>query len=158
MSRRRFSRMPVKPPRFDSAATWPVEPTPTSQRREQAQRAARCPDQRREPVQQQPQPQPQRRDLTPEELAAVAELSRSQIVRPAQGHPQRHEWAIAKDMDQAGAPCACSDHAPCLLHNALDGRRRHVRPGQQGKGRDLYPKRTNDRTGRRPQTVPEYDG
>jgi hypothetical protein len=108
------------------------EPTPTSLRREQAEKFRRVADDsrrdhdRESAVDGQPRPAPVSRPLTPEELAKVAELSQGRVVRPPMGHHAR-----AEDEDRAGLPCACGTEpgTACGLHAALyAGSRRRVRP------------------------------
>jgi hypothetical protein len=103
-----------------------TEPTPTSLRQEKAQKEAQRPANR-------PRPALARRPLTPEELANAATISSDRLVRPApkRNHPRAKEHVIAVAQDQAGEPCSCglTAGAACALHGALDGHRRHVRPG-----------------------------
>jgi hypothetical protein len=77
--------------------TWQPEPTPTSLRREAEERARRVPapaerEGRRPVAALPPRPAPAHRELTPEELRQVQELSRAGLVLTAeenQAHKRR---------------------------------------------------------------------
>jgi hypothetical protein len=139
------SRPNYRPPPKDDRPPWEV-PTPTSIRAAQARRRTGRPEDATaldaDAPATRPGPPPDRgkwirpsrsvrTEPTKAERKQAQELHDGPgLVRPAsaRNHPQVKEWDQAVRDDQAGLPCACDDYGPCLLHGALDGRRRHHRP------------------------------
>jgi hypothetical protein len=123
-----------------------TDPTPVS-RRQEARRVghARRVADRGPGASSSPAPVPY--TLTAQELAQVAELSQSGVVRPAR---DQHPAAVTYRADRTGEPCLCSDLGPCALHEIVrNGRRRNVRPGRH------HGSHNGDRG--RPDLPPEYD-
>jgi hypothetical protein len=59
-------------------------------------------------------------------LADTQELDKV-LPKPKPNHHGRERRAQLR-LDEAGAPCACSETTACLAHHGITGRRRFVRP------------------------------
>jgi hypothetical protein len=102
----------------EPVGSWTVEPTPTSLRREKAQKSRRERLGRPAAGGGSPRPVPGQRELTERGLDQVRSQSVARIVRP-----HRYPWQ-PPELDLADLPCACTADAACHLHaHELGGRR-----------------------------------
>jgi hypothetical protein len=112
-----------------------TDPTPTSLRREAAERQA----QPTAPAKSESVAK-RRNDPEAEAAARGVEPAADGLVRTAKDN-QRRRYSGYQDenailaADRRGEPCSCSatDETPCLAHHALTGRRRWLRP-RHGRG------------------------
>jgi hypothetical protein len=125
MSRGRHKRLQVEPSRPGfTAREWTVEPTPTSQRNEKAQRPGQAPTPalaRRPGPAVSPSPRPAQ-GLTEDQVQRLRSEWAATIVRP-----HRLPWQ-PPELDLADCPCSCTRTTACALHEReLGGPRPYAR-------------------------------